>query len=153
MGAKESSLITLSSLKASDKVRIVTSDGQESALTTVTTLAAAINPLITVADNQNNVRLIATNGSLLSTDEYLEVDCTAADRAILLMDPAEVFDTENSVGQRFYIKGMFSGAVNHLQITSAGGENIDSDPTLDIYGPDDIQIGLQSVGTAWRLVQ
>lgn len=152
MAKKEPNLITVTSLVAADKVRVVTENGSSSRLVTVTDLASAINPLITVADNQNKVRIVSTNTGLIDTDEYLEMDATAGDSALLLMAPQDVFDGTNSVGQRFYVKFLFGGSANKVTVTSSGGGNIDSDTTLEVFGPDDLQIGLQSIGTAWRIV-
>ena len=152
MAKKEPNLIRVSSLQATDFVRVVTENGSSSRLVTVTNLATALDSLITVADNQNKVRIESTNAGLLSSDEYLEMDASGGDLALLLMDPSDVFDIANSIGQRFYIKFLFGGASNKVTTTSSGGSNIDSDTTLEVFGPDDLQIGLQSIGTAWRIV-
>ena len=152
MAKKEPNLIRVSSLQATDFVRVVTENGSSSRLVTVTNLATALDSLITVADNQNKVRIETTNAGLLSSDEYLEMDASGGDLALLLMDPSDVFDIANSIGQRFYIKFIFDGNANKVSVTSSGGFNIDSDTQLDVFGPDDLQIGLQSIGTAWRIV-
>lgn len=160
MAKKEPNLITVTSLQAADKVRVVTENGSSSRLVTVTDLATALTPIIepqlNLKDNENAVRLESTNTGLIATDEYLELDASGGDLTLLLMNPSAVFTASvgaiPDIGQRFYIKFLFGGVTNKITVTSSGGSNIDSDTELVVFGPDDLQIGLQSIGTAWRIV-
>lgn len=152
MGKKEPNLIKQTTVDPTDLVRIVSQGGTASRNITLQNLANVLSSLITTADNQNTVRIESSNAGLLATDEYLEMDASGGDLALLLMDPADVFDSTNSVGQRFYVKFIFGGNANKVSVTSSGGSNIDSDTQVDLFGPDDLQLGFQSIGTAWRIV-
>lgn len=153
MGKKEPNLIKQTSVEPTDMVRIVSQGGTASRLISVENLASDLAPLLETTDNFNTVRIESSNTILLETDEYLEMDASGGDLALLLMNPSDVFDATNSIGQRFYVKFIFDGNANKVSTTSSGGAKIDNDTQVDVYGPDDLALGFQSIGTAWRIVQ
>jgi len=117
-------------------------------------LAKVLTPLITTTDNQNTVRSESTNTSLQSNDEVLLMDCTGGDRAVLLMDASDVFDTATNVGQAFYIKRIDKTAANDCQVNTTGGQTIDLDPNFVLNGSatELNWIKIQSTGSAWNVI-
>ena len=151
MAKKEPNLVRVSSLQATDFVRVVTENGSSSRLVTVTNLAAALDSLINVADNQNNVRQVSVSTTMLSTDEVLIVDCSGADRAVLMMESSDVYDATNDIGQAFFIK-MINPGSNKLTINRSGSDTIDGETSVDLFGPDFIMVHIQSTGSGWVFI-
>ena len=68
------------------------------------------------------------------------------------MNPSDVYDVSTEIGQRFYLKFTFGGSTNKVTFSSSGGALIDGETDVEVYGPEDMALGLQSIGTAWRIV-
>ena len=119
----------------------------------ISKLADQLSPLITTTDNQNKTRTETTNTSLQSTDETLLMDCSSGDASVLLPDASTVYDATNDIGQQFYIKKIDT-TTNKLQINSTGGQLIDGDSSgqIEMFGPDQLGILIQSIGSAWSII-
>lgn len=151
-GTKESNLSKSTTLSSSDEIRIVS--GGMSRGITASNFATAIQSFFGTDGATKKIRSVSVSQSLLTTDEVLAMDCSAADKTVTLPDctGSSVWNSTTSQGKLYTIKKDDTSATYDLTVATTSSQTIDGSSSYLLAGANSPWITVMSNGTEWKVV-
>lgn len=157
MANKESNFTKVTTLGNLDLIRVIF-EGMSANITKSNFVKAIEQNLIdlgfsqTTADQSRKVETFAASHSLVSTDNVILMDATAADRVVDLPTAASVYDSATDKSQRFTIKKIDASNTFKVTVTPVGDELIDGEADVELLTDSRPFITIISDGSNWWLI-
>lgn len=151
LGTKEPNLNRSTSLASGDLIRVVV--GGISRTITASAFATAIQAFFGTDGATKKIRSVSTSQSVLTDDEVLAMDASAASKSLVLPDctGSEVWNATTSQGKLFTLKKDDNSA-NLVTINTTSSQTIDGDSSYVLSGSGRPWITVMSNGVEWKVV-